>query len=264
MGVAAWFGFRPSRNLPDATNTTDIPMTALIQELVREQAPSELWATQPHLRLVVDFLARNIAQLGVFAYDRKDDGGRERQMSTPLARVLKKPNPQQTNFEFIRDLVGDGALYDEAYIVKLTEAREDIDADFTLRTIRPSWVQGTVGASAYDSGDYIIKFPDAPESFVVPGDQIVHLHGFNPIDPRTGVSPLTALKDILAEQMNAAMFRKQLWLRGGRVGAYLTRPADAPKWVGNAKEKFLTSFRAAWTGANASQGGGVPFLEDGM
>ena len=264
MGLAAWFGFRPSRNLPDATYTSDIPMMALIQELVNEQAPSELWATQPHLRLVVDFLARNIGQLGLHAYDRQDDGGRKRQMTTPLARVLRKPNPQQTNYEFIRDLVGDLALYDEAYAVRFIEPREDIEAPYSIRLLRPSWVQGSQGSSAYEPGDYIVKFPDAPESFVIPQAQVVHFHGFNPIDARTGVTPLTALKDVLAEQMNAAMFRKQLWERGGRVGAFLTRPADAPKWIGDQKEKFLTGFRAAWTGNKGSNAGGVPFLEDGM
>ncbi|QOC55702.1 portal protein [Gordonia phage Archimedes] len=263
MGLAAWLGFGPSRTLPDPEDTT-YPIQGLIKDLVLEQSPSELWATQPHLRLVVDFLARNIAQLGTYAYDRQDDGGREKQTSTELARILRKPNPEQTNYEFLRDLVGDLALYDEGYVLKLAEAREDIDASSTLRLIRPSWVVGTRKATAYGIGYFLVRFPDSAETFEVPADQVVHLHGWNPVDPRTGVTPLTALKNTLAEQIYAATFRKQLWQRGGRVGAYLKRPETAPKWDSTAKSNFITAFKAAWTGNSGSQAGGVPLLEDGM
>lgn len=263
MGLAAWLGFGPSRNLPDA-DQIQYPIQNLIRDLVLDESPSELWATQPHLRLVVDFLARNIAQLGVHAYDRKSDGGREKQSGTELARVLRKPNPEQTNFELLRDLVGDLALYDEAYLLHTAEARPDIEAAQAVRTLRPSWVVGTKGATAYGFTHYLVRFPDSPETVEIPSEKVVHFHGWNPIDARNGVSPLLALKNVLAEQIYAATFRKQLWQRGGRVGAYLKRPFEAPKWNPTDRTNFITAFKAAWTGQSGSQAGGVPLLEDGM
>ena len=263
MGLAAWLGFGPSRTLPDP-EYTNTPISGLIRDMVMEQSPSELWATQPHLRLVIDFLARTIAQLGLHAYDRKADGGRERQQGTELARVLAKPNADQTNFEFIRELVGDLALYDEAYSLRLVENRKDIEASYSVRNLRPSWVVGTKGATAYTVEYYLVRFPESPETFEVPAAQVVHFSGWNPVDPRTGVTPLIALKGTLSEQIYAATFRKQLWQRGGRVGSYLTRPAEAPKWDSKVKNSFIQAFKAAWTGEQGSNAGGVPLLEDGM
>lgn len=265
MGIATWLGqrFSPSQSLPDS-DSVHYPIEGLIRDLVLDQSPSELWATQPHLRMVVDFLARNIAQLGTYAYTRQDDGGRERQTTTELARILRKPNPEQTNYEFIRDIVGDLALYDEAYLLRLTAARTDIDAAYEVRILRPSWVVGTKKSNAYGVGFHLVRFPDSNATFEIPSEQIVHLHGWNPVDPKTGVSPLISLKNTLAEQVYAATFRKQLWQRGGRVGAYLRRPETAPKWDPVAKNNFVTAFKAAWTGSAGTQAGGVPLLEDGM
>ncbi|AOE44356.1 portal protein [Gordonia phage Ghobes] len=263
MGLASWLGFNTNRVLPDPAQTSFSTVSTFLQDLALEQTPEELWASQPHLRTVVDFLSRNVAQLGVYAYERKSEGGAERLTNHTLARLLRKPNPEQTNYEFFRSLVGDLALYDEAFAVHLKEPRED-NLDDSVRLLRPNWVVGTKGATAYDVKFYLVQFPESPETFEVPAEKVLHFHGWNPSDPRTGLTPLKALQHTLGEQLAAATFRKQLWQRGGRVGSYLSRPAGAPKWDSKVRSAFLTAFRNAWTGQNATSGGGVPLLEDGM
>jgi HK97 family phage portal protein len=97
---------------------------------------------------------------------------------------------------------------------------------------------------------------------------MIKFQGWNPVDPKTGVSPVAALKAILVEQVHAQVFRDQMWQRGGRVGTYITRPAGAPDWSqgpeGGARKRFIDQYSAAYSGDNGPKAGGTPLLEDGM
>ena len=53
---------------------------------------ADLYRTQPHLRTVVSFLARNIAQLPVHVFDRVSDEDRRRVTGEGVALVVKRPN----------------------------------------------------------------------------------------------------------------------------------------------------------------------------
>ena len=54
--------------------------------------PARLWRSQPHLRTVVSFLARNIAQLGVHSFERVSETDRRRDRTSPAARALADPD----------------------------------------------------------------------------------------------------------------------------------------------------------------------------
>ncbi|MCF8605144.1 phage portal protein [Gordonia sp. HY442] len=243
------------------------PLLQMSEDLIMQKSPLELWATQPHLRTVVDFLARNIAQLGLHAFARQTDGGRERVRDGELPLLLRKPNPEQTMFELVREIVGDLALHDIAYLLVLKVEREDLDGlTHEVRSLRPSWVEGTVGADAYGVKGYIVRFPENPDALVVPADRLVVLHGWNPADARIGLTPVVSLKHTLTEQIHAAAFRDEMWRRGGRVGSYITRPrpgAGESDWSLEARSKFQKDFAQNWS-AGGSNAGGVPLLEEGM
>src|SRR5690625_3023470 len=74
----------------------------------------DLWATQPHLRTVIDFRARNIAQLGVQLFEA-DGEQRARVRGTEVSKLLGRPNPYMTGYDLIYDLVATRSLYDTAY-----------------------------------------------------------------------------------------------------------------------------------------------------
>src|SRR5690606_29546131 len=76
-------------------------------------------------------------------------------------------------------------------------------------------------------------------------------------------SPVETLRLILEEQWHSRKHRVQLWRRNGRVGAYITRPREAPAWQGGDRKRFYEMFEA-FTGDKGSRAGGVPLLEDGM
>ena len=221
----------------------------------------ELWRTQPYLRTVVTFLARNIAQLGLHAFERVSDTDRRRVLDDPLARVLSRPNPRQTTYELVYALVADLALYDEAFWWVGVDA--DSDSGWTIQPLPPSWVVARGGGSLFDVEWYDVQPAAARKPLRVPAKEILTFRGWNPGDLHAGSSPVVALKQILHEQMHAQSYRQQVWKRGGRVGSVLTRPAGVT-WSDDARARFMAAWRAAWTGDDGTQAGGTPILEDGM
>ena len=85
--------------------------------MIQGQTEAELFKTQPHLRTVITFLARNVAQVGLKEFERVSDTDRQRVTDDVLINLLKQPNGTMTGYELMRQLVADLALYDNAYWV---------------------------------------------------------------------------------------------------------------------------------------------------
>ena len=262
MGVASWLGFAP-KTIP-APWVTAQPIIDVALEGIRGQSVEKLWREQPHLRTVVGFTARNIAQLGWHAYERDASDGRERQRGTPLAQLLSKPNSDVTGYELVYALVSDLCLYDIAYWYVAEDS--DAESGWVIRQIPPTWVVGTYGPRPFGFEGYYVTFPENPQGtkIKVPTSDMLVFHGWNPTDPRLGTSPVEALKTILTEQIHAQIYRDQNWKRGGRVGTYLSRPTSAPAWSPKAKQRFVNSWRSNYAGDDAPKAGGEPLLEDGI
>lgn len=223
---------------------------------MNQMSVSQLWSTQPHLRTVITFRARNVAQLGLHVFERRSDTDRRRDHDSPLAVALRRPDLSMTTYDLVFALVGDLDLYDRAYWVVGTAP----DGRPQLRRLPPSWVEPqlsdpfTVKAYRVARGG---KFVD------IPADQVLAFTGYAPHSP-IGASPtIESLKDTLQEQIEASAYRAQVWKRGGRVSAVLERPENAPKWSDGAREAFREDWYAKFTG-RGEKAGGTPILEDGM
>jgi HK97 family phage portal protein len=226
------------------------PYVQLADGVYREYA--HLYRVQPQIRTVVSFLARNIAQLGLHAFRRVSDTDRQRLTDHPLPQILSAPGARLTRYRLIERLVSDIAIYDTAYWVKVK-----LDGVGLVGVIPIPPSRMTV------DGDNWLQ----PETFTVHGskgdlqltpDKVVHFHGYDPVDLRTGSSPIDALRTLLAEEFEANRAREQMWRNGGRLSGVLKRPADAPKWDPTARSRFKEGWRSY------TRGGGTPILEDGM
>ncbi len=229
--------------------------------------PEDLFRTQPHLRTVITFVARNVAQLPLQVFERVSDTDRRRVTDDPVALLLKRPNPSTTTFELIQSTVSDLKLYDVAVwmIVPDSSAR----SGWAIWPIPPAWIGSTGGGTAWAPQWIEVLRPGSGSRATlenIPGEplQFLTFHGYRPGDPASWVSPVESLKEILAEQIQAWSYRQQVWARGGRVGTYITRPADAPAWSPEARTKFQRDWSAKWTGPNGPRAGGTPIFEDGM
>ena len=230
------------------------------RSMVLGLTPEELYKTQPHLRIVLSFVARNIAHLGLKAYTRTSDTNRERLTDDPLALLLKRPNPTQTMFEVLEGLASDLGLYDIAYLYVAKTNR--MKSGWVLQPIPPAWIVKQSGGTFFAPGNFTIQNPDGTQT-ELPAEDMLVFHGWNPDDPKRGTSPVQTLKQVLAEQVQAWSYREQVWQRGGRVGAFLTRPKDS-SWSDTARERFARDWKERWTGMDGAKAGGTPILEDGM
>lgn len=221
----------------------------------------ELFRTQPHLRTLVDFLARNIAQLGLHSFQRVSETDRQRLRDDPLALLLARPNDHDTTYDLIYALIGDLSVYGEEF----WWVTEDPDAPsgWSIETMSPGWVVARGGSSVFKLDWVKFRNPKNGTITQVPMDQLLWFKGWNPAEPRHASSPVEAIRDILAEQIDARIFRRQLWRRGGRVGGFLTRPAGS-KWDKDTREKFMRAWKAKYTDNDGADAGGTPILEDGM
>ncbi|MDG4799041.1 phage portal protein [Micromonospora sp. WMMD980] len=216
-----------------------------------------IYRSQPAVRTVVGFLARNLAQLGLHAYRRLDDNDRERLTDHPIAALLRAPNPTTTTYRLVRALVSDLAIFDDAYWVML---RAEDTTPVGVRRL-PPWRVEARGADWTDAESY--RLHGTHGYLDLDAANVVHFRGYNPDDSRVGSSPIEALRQVLAEEHAAARWREQMWSNGARISGYLKRPVDAPEWSDRARERFRAGWQSQYTG-DGPQAGGTPVLEDGM
>ena len=218
----------------------------------------EIWRAQPAVRTVVGFLARNIAQLGIDPYRRLSDTDRKKDFDHPLSRLLENPFPgtKWTKYKLMSWTVHELCIFDNAFWIKGRQR----DGTQTLLPIPRRFIQ-PLGSN-----------PIAPDAYRLTGtkghrdldpDSVVHFHGYNPDDPRIGVSPIETLRMILAEEYEASKYRQQMWRNGARVGGFITRPEKAPKWSEGARQRFTQDWNAQYAG-DGPEAGGTPVLEEGM
>ena len=216
----------------------------------------ELWRTQPHLRTVIDFVARNIAQLGLHVFISDGDEVK-RQRDSPVASLLKRPNSYLTGYEMIAALVGDLMLYDEAYLA----VDLDDEGRWQVHVLPASWVTPVTVAPFAPPVLEVIGVDSVATRFSA--DEVVMFKGWTPGDPTRGTSPVETLRMILEEQHSSRVHRKQVWANNGRVGSYVARPMDAPKWDNAARKRFYEMLQA-FMGNGGARAGSMPMLEDGM
>lgn len=218
---------------------------------------SAIYRQQPSVRTVVDFLARNVAQLALHTFRRKEDSDRERVTDHPFAQMMRTPNPYTTGYRLIFSLIADRGIYDRALWVKVFQ-----DGKSMLVRIPPRlW-------TIADNDNWL-----APTEFIVKGNRgkttlqakdVVYFRGYNPEDERYGLSPIESLRRILSEEYAAGQMREQTLRNGARIGGYIERPAATTEWSDTARQRFATGWRSQYAGQTATEGGGTPVLEDGM
>lgn len=225
-------------------------------ERIMGLSAAEMWRTQPYLRTVVTFLARNIAQLALHTYQRQGENDRQRLRDGGMAAALARPNRGTTAYELVYGLVADLALYDTAYWLLSPDPEQRISR------LPVSWVTPK-GGDALGPELYEVKSDDKGQAVRIPASEVLAFHGWHPSNLAAGASPVHALRELLAEQVQAARYREAVWRRGGKVGAVLTRPPAAPEWSDEARKRFKADWEARFTGDGPGVGG-TPMLEDGM
>lgn len=245
--------FRPNVNL-----TFQIGADAPTQVL--NYTARELYQSQDNLQAVVNFLSNSIAQLPLKVYRRDGETERIRDRDSVAAKLLYRPNADQTSFEFIRGIALEYFVFGVCYVWILPD---DSESGFQLRILPSEWVISAPEATAYGPKTIRICTKNGGTAVDVPINEFIQFRTYSPGNPGGYISPVSALRQTLQEQIEAGRFRKQLWHSSGRLNAQIIRPKDVQPWDDETRRKFITAFREAW-GPNGSRAGSIPLLEDGM
>ena len=219
-----------------------------------------LYNTQDNLAAVVDFISSSIAQLPLKVYTRDEKDERRRDRDSVAAKLLWLPNNDQTEYEFMFSLVEELKIFGCVYVLKLPDP--DSESGLQLRIIPTDWVTNTEKVTPYGP-DKIRVTADGYGSIEIPRKEFVPFRKYSPGNPSGYVSPISALRQTLEEQIQAGRFRKELWRSSGRLNAQIVRPKDVQPWTEETKKKWVEAFREAW-GAGGSKAGSIPLMEDGM
>ena len=224
----------------------------------------QLYQTQDNLQAVVNYLANSIAQLPLKVYRRVDENIRERDRTSPAALLIWKPNRWQTSFEFNRALATEYLVFGAVYV--WTVPSVETPSGYEAFIVPTEWLidKDVTSTNPYEPDAIWIRTNDGTgESFMIPADEFTFFRTYSPGNPGGFITPISALRATLQEQIEAGNFRKELWHSSGRLNAQIIRPANVQPWDDKTRKKFITMFREAW-GAGGSKAGSIPLLEDGM
>lgn len=219
---------------------------------------AKIWREHGSVRTVVDFLARNIASLGLHLFERVDDADRRRVTDDPVATLLAAPMPHLSRYAFLTALVSDLAISDRYLAIKIKT--KDSAAPLGLARIPPTMWE-PAGDDWTGPAEFVVRGDKGARTFK--RDDVVFIGGYSPAGAHGGVSPIESLRAVLAEEYESARMRAQTFRNGARTSGYLERPAGAPAWSRAAHFRFKNAWRAQYTGSGADAGG-TPILEDGM
>jgi HK97 family phage portal protein len=212
-----------------------------------------MYRTQPALRTVIDFLARNMAQLGYKVYRRVSDTDRQPLPDHEMAQWIDHPNFGTTRYRLIESLMQDLGIYFTAYWLKIR-----MPDRIGLVRLPPEFVQ-VYGLLMPEL--FIWTKPDGQRLEIAPAD-IVYFSGYNPINPIGGLSPIETLRRILAEEVSSSAYRESYWRNAARIEGVIERTKDAPRW----NPDQLQTWREQWQTrfAGVQKAGQVALLEQGM
>lgn len=226
---------------------------------LRRSDYAAIYRTQPNLRMVVGFIARNVAQIGFHLFERVSDNDRQRRAGHPFELALKRPNPvdrRMTRSRLVGATIQDLAVFDEAFWAV-------VDVGTRIGFVRlPAKKIKTIGKTDLWPDGYEYHGSGGVKTFTP--NQVVHfLASLSPDSNNHGEPPIETIRRLLAEEAAAGEYREQFWRRGARLSGVITRPPTAPDWSPGARERFKRSFREVYTG-DGPDAGGTPLLEDGM
>jgi HK97 family phage portal protein len=231
MAIIQSFGALQSMTTPAPTWNQNGSSVSLYGS--QSQAYAEIYRTQPNVRICIDFLARNIAQLGLHIFRRVSDTDRIRLSDHELARWLGKPNPTTRRYRLIETLMGDLGLYFNAFWLKVRYL--DAAGRPAIGLVRLPPADMTVEGSLLPT-HYTWTQNGRRKEFAL--SEVVHFNGYNPLNPFMGLSPLETLRRILAEEAAAGDHREMFWRNAGRMEGVIEQTKDAPPWTQPQQDQF--------------------------
>ena len=178
------------RNLFGQT-TVHVSITPEENPYVDGLTARQLYATQANLHAVVSFLADSVAQLPLKVYVRDGETERRRDRTSKAAKLLYRPNADQTSFELWEAVSTELLLMGVATLWILPDA--DSESGYQLRLIPKEWIMDTERKTKY-APDKLRITAGTGNHIDIPRTEFVQFRMYSPGNPGGYQSPISALK----------------------------------------------------------------------
>lgn len=189
---------------------------------------------------------------------KRADGGRDRVVDSPLALIIKRPNPYQSISDFLMNATRELYQHGEAFALAIRDERGNITEMHLMRSRSCFARVGANGEVYYSLGGNEIVERRFAFLAGVPARDVLHIRLHTPTDPLRGESPLlAAAADVAAT--DAALQNQVAFLRN-----------EAKPSIMLATDSILTreqtkELRAAWDAQTRGENaGGTPILTAGL
>ena len=191
-----------------------------------------IYTNSPAVRTVVDVIVRNVGQLDLRLYEEVSEDERQPDPTHPAALSLRYPNEETSADAWIRSMMKDFLIFDDAFSVISPAPGGQINLNWV-----PAHMVEVRGSSLFRAEGYRVWRIDGTW-IDFPPDQMLHWHGQNPLDPRMGSSRLDTLRAVIAEDAALQQATVELANSGLTEPAWVFRPLEAPEWSNEARRGF--------------------------
>lgn len=233
-------------------NTANISLVRAVSDYSYDY--EQMYRAHMNVRICVDFLARNVAHLGLHVYTRDKDNDRIRVRDHAVAQLLKQPMPARckvTQFQMIEAAVADMLISGNGYLLKhrkngMIEALQRVP--YMYMSVKGKFIPLGYRIEALDK-EY------KPED-------VIHFRFYDPSKSTLGISPLEGLREVLAEEYEKSKYASGFWRNAARISGVIERPLEAKGWSDAAINRFRQEWQDLYAGDANS--GKTAVLEEGM
>lgn len=189
---------------------------------------------------------------------RSSDGGRDRQTTTALYRILRKPNEYQTQSDFLLNLTRNLYMEGNAYALALRNDRYEVSELHLMASRQCRAMVAETGDIFYalDGNDVIARSLDYP--LLVPARDVLHVRLSTNRQTLMGESPLTSIVRDIAVTDAVLAQQIQFHLNQARPSTVLTTDMVLDK-------PTVDAIRDRWNEQSRGlNSGGTPILTAGL
>lgn len=183
---------------------------------------TEGYEQNPYVFKCINTRAKAVSLVDSLVLDKQ---GNEHNDSHPLVRLLKRPNPGQSQTEFLHIIEFHLSLMGNAYILPIhTKARKLTQ----LHIIRPDYISYVPSGNIFDPVQYWNVGTGEGMVQLAPQD-LIHIRALPGSDPVYGSSPLSAAGMSVAQQNAAREWNNSMLVNSGKPSIAVLIPAELTK-----------------------------------
>ncbi|MFT8650532.1 MAG: phage portal protein [Bifidobacterium psychraerophilum] len=203
--------------------------------------PWQIFSTQPSVRKVIQFIARNTARIPLRAYRQVSPTDREPITDGPIFNLINHPRQYEGSYRFFYDLICDLLIYDRFAATLIPSSNSSSGYELyrlPAYTWRFTW-------SGYEDVNGILLNTNGGTNLNLDG--VFWDKGYGGAN---GVSPMHTLQQVLQEYSESVKWRRAIWKNGARMTGIFSQDKDMQPLSEEAQKRLETDL------ANYMDGGG--------